>query len=133
MKQKTSFDRFIAYAKEWSLVDGLYQNFKIAKKYPETIFQRLQKLAKSVDFLEQKIVAIMILSYFANKKYVKRSIDLLLRLKTDHYYTKMDVAWAFQVISVNYKAEVISVFSSFELNPWIQTEALFSLILLICY
>lgn len=121
---KTSFDRFIPYAKEWSLVDSLCQNFKIAKKYPEIIFQRLETLAKSDDPYEQRIVAVMILSYFANEKYVKRSINLLLRLKIDHYYTKMAVAWAFQVIAVNYKAEVISVFSAFELNPWIQNKAI---------
>lgn len=119
-----AFDQFIPYAKEWSLVDSLCQNFKMAKTYPETIFQRLETLAKSDDPYEQRIVAVMILSHFVNEKYLERIIDLLLRLRIDHYYTKMAIAWAFQVIAVRYKEEVISVFSNSVLQPWIQNKAI---------
>ena len=36
----------------------------------------------------------------------------------------MAVTWSFQVIAVNYKAEVISVISALELNPWIQNKVI---------
>jgi 3-methyladenine DNA glycosylase AlkD len=118
------FHAFIPYAKEWSLVDSLCQNFKISKKHPEKVFQHLEKLSLSSDPFEQRIVAVMILCHFVNDIYVKRSIDLLLRLNVDHYYTKMAVAWAFQVIAVSYKADVISLFNSYQVDAWIQNKAI---------
>jgi len=84
----TYFHAFIPYAKEWSLVDSLCQNFKITKKHPEKVFQHLERLSLSSDPFEQRIVGVMILCHFVNDTYVKRSIDLLLRLNVDHYYRK---------------------------------------------
>ena len=120
----TFFHAFIPYAKEWSLVDSLCQNFKITKKHPEKVFQHLEKLSLSSHPFEQRIVAVMILCHFVEDAYVKRSIDLLLHLNVDHYYTKMAVAWAFQVFAVSYKHHVLDVFSQYVLNPWIQNKAI---------
>jgi 3-methyladenine DNA glycosylase AlkD len=120
----TYFKAFIPYAKEWSLVDSLCQNFKIAKKHPEKIFEVLETLSKSTDPFEQRIAAVMILCHFNDEIYVERSIRLLLRLHVDHYYTKMAVAWAFQVLTVSSSERVIAVFNTKTLSPWIQNKAI---------
>lgn len=120
----TYLNAFIPYAKEWSLVDSLCQNFKIAKKYPETMFDVLETLSKSHDPFDQRIAAVMILCHFVDETHLERSIDLLLRLNVDHYYTKMAVAWAFQVLAVSSSEHVISVFKTGTLNPWIQNKAI---------
>jgi hypothetical protein len=36
----------------------------------------------------------------------------------------MAVAWAFQVIAVSYKADVISLFNSYQVDAWIQNKAI---------
>ena len=118
------FKAFIPFAKEWSLVDSLCQNFKITKKYPEKMVEVLETLSKSTDPFEQRIAAVMILSYFTDEVYLEKSINLLLRLNVDHYYTKMAVAWAFQVLAVSSSKRVIAIFKSKTLNPWIQNKAI---------
>lgn len=120
----TYFKAFIPFAKEWSLVDSLCQNFKISKKHPVKMFEVLETLSQSTDPFEQRIAAVMILSHFKDEVYLERSIHLLLRLNVDHYYTKMAIAWAFQVLAVSSSEHVIAVFNSKTLNPWIQNKAI---------
>ena len=118
------FNDFIPYANEWSLVDGLCQNFKITSKYHELVFQRIETLAESQMPFENRIAIVMLLSHFVKDTYVHKSLAIIKQIKSDHYYVKMAVAWALQVYAVHYPNEVMHILASQILHPWVQNKAI---------
>lgn len=118
------FNAFIPHANEWSLVDGLCQNFKITSKHHDQVFTRIETLSSSQKPFENRIAIVMLLSHFVNDTYVHRSLTILKQINSDHYYVKMAIAWALQVYAVHYPNEVKQILASQLLNPWVQNKAI---------
>ena len=118
------FNDFLPYANEWSLVDGLCQNFNISRAYPDPVFTRIETLVSSEKPFEQRVAFVMLLSHFVNDTYVKKSLKLFLKLRSDHYYVNMAMAWAIQVYAVQYSNDIKDMLASYTLNPWVQNKAI---------
>lgn len=88
------FEDFIPHVDDWAVNDALCQNFKIAKKYPEEVFEMLMKHKDSNKDFEVRVVSVMLLSHYLVDDYIDRTLDVLNHLHTVDYYSRMGVAWA---------------------------------------
>jgi len=106
------FEEFMPYVDDWAVNDSLCQNFKIIRKYPEKFFKFLKKYVNSKKEFESRIVSVCLLSHYLNDEYIDKAIDILDKLNTDDYYSKMGVAWAIATIMAKYEDKCLKYMQS---------------------
>ena len=106
------FDKFIPYVNDWAINDSLCQSFKIARKYPDIVWNYLMNYKNSKKEFESRIVSVMLLSHFLNDEYIDKVINVLDNLNTDDYYSQMGVAWAIATIMGKYEDKCINYLKS---------------------
>lgn len=116
------FKDFIPYVNDWAVNDSLCQNFKIARKYQEKVFDFLMQYKHTKKEFESRIISVVLLSHYLNDEYIDRVITVLNELNTDDYYSQMGVAWAFATIAAKYPQKCINYLKSDNCNLNIQTR-----------
>lgn len=106
------FDKFVPYVDDWAVCDSLCQSFKIARKYPDIVWDYLMTYKNTKKEFESRIVAVMLLSHYLNDEYIDRVINVLDGLNTDDYYSQMGVAWAFATIMGKYENKCLEYLKS---------------------
>ena len=106
---KAPVEEILAYAKKfipkinnWSINDTFCNNFKIAKKEPEKVWDFLMSYKDSRDEFETRVVAVMLMSHFLTDAYIDRVLTVLGNLHTAGYYTTMGIAWAYATAWAKY-------------------------------
>lgn len=79
---------------DWSLCDGFCSNLKVAEKHRKEFLEFLLPYAKIDDEFKQRVVAVMLMTYYLTDDYIDMSLEVLDSLKNEKYYCKMAVAWA---------------------------------------
>jgi 3-methyladenine DNA glycosylase AlkD len=79
---------------DWSLCDGFCSNLKVVEKHREEFLEFLLPYAKIDDEFKQRVVAVMLMTYYLTDDYIDMSLEVLDSLKNEKYYCKMSVAWA---------------------------------------
>ena len=106
------FKKFMPYVDDWAVNDSLCQNFRIARKYQEIVWEFLMKYKKSQKEFESRIVAVILLSHYLNDEYIDRVIDVLDGLSTNDYYSQMGVAWAIATVMTKYPEKCLDYLKS---------------------
>lgn len=106
------FKKFIPQINDWAVNDSLCQNFRIARKYPEVVWEFLMKYKDSKKEFESRIVAVVLLSHYLNDEYIDRVIKVLDELNTDDYYSQMGVAWALATVMGKYPEKCLKYLKS---------------------
>mgnify|MGYP002623080896 CR=1 FL=1 len=106
------FKAFIPYVDDWGINDSLCQNFKIARKYLDIVWDFLMQYKNSTHEFESRIVSVTLLSHYLNDKYIDRVIEVLNSLNTNDYYSQMGVAWAFATIMGKYPEKCLDYLNS---------------------
>lgn len=106
------FKAFIPQVDDWAVNDSLCQNFRIARKYPEVVWEFLMKYKDSKKEFESRIVAVVLLSHYLNDEYIDRVIEVLDELNTDDYYSQMGIAWAFATVMGKYPEKCLKYLKS---------------------
>jgi 3-methyladenine DNA glycosylase AlkD len=122
------FDQALNTFKEWSTIDSLSQKFVIAKKYPSKVFKVLISYSKIDSEYIQRLVSVMLLSHFMNDDYIDQSIELIKTLNHHGYYTKMAIAWFYQVLYVKYKEKCLNILNNQKLDQFIFKKAISKMI-----
>lgn len=98
---KEDFDILLPYIEDhiekindWSLCDGFCSNLKIVAKHREQFLEFLLPYAKIDEEFKQRVVAVMLMTYYLDDAYVDQTLRILDSLKNERYYCKMAVAWA---------------------------------------
>lgn len=106
------FQNFIPYVDSWGISDSLCQNFKIARKYPEIVWNFMMQYQYSKKEFESRIVSVVLLSHYLNNVYINRVLKVLDKLNTDDYYARMGVAWAIATIMGKYPQKCLKYLQS---------------------
>jgi len=106
------FKDFIPYVDDWGINDSLCQNFKIARKYPDIVWNFLMQYKDSKKEFESRIVSVTLLSHYLNDEYIDRVIEVLNSLNTDDYYSQMGVAWAVATVMGKYPEKCLDYLKS---------------------
>lgn len=98
------FERFIPYVDDWAINDSLCQSFKIARKYPQIVWDYLMSHKTTDKEFESRIVSVMLLSHYLNDEYINEVVRVLDGLNAEKYYAQMGIAWAVATIMGKYPA-----------------------------
>jgi len=79
---------------DWSLCDGFCSNLKIVGKHRAEFLEFLSPYVKLDDEFKQRVIAVMLMTYYFTDEYIDVSLEILDSLKNEKYYCKMAVAWA---------------------------------------
>lgn len=115
---------FLLHIDNWSICDSFCTSLKIATREPDQIFEMLLDLLHSNttlsnSFIERqqeapiliitegkeftiRFVIVMWLIYYTNEKYVNTVIENLLKIKSNHYYVNMAIAWCYSMIYLEF-------------------------------
>lgn len=88
-------EKFIPRITNWSVNDSFCNSFKIAKKYPEKVWEFLMKYRDSREEYQVRMVAVMLLNHYLTEEYIDRVLEVLGTLSVEDYYASMAVAWAY--------------------------------------
>ena len=102
----------IPYVDSWGVCDSLCQNFKIARKYPDVVWDFLMSYKNSQKEFESRVISVMLLSHYLNDSYIDKVITVLDRLNTDDYYSQMGVAWAVATVMGKYPEKCLNYLKS---------------------
>ena len=106
------FKNFIPFVNDWVINDSLCQNFKIARKFPEKVWNFLMTYRHTSKEFESRIVSVMLLSHYITDDYIDSVIAVLDSLNTQTYYSRMGVAWGLATIMGKYPSKCIKYLSS---------------------
>ena len=117
-------DRFLPNIGDWSVSDSFCQNFSIARKYPEQVFQWLMGYAKKEEEFSQRVVAVLLMSHFLVPDYIDRVLAVMDTLQYDGYYTRMGVAWCVATAYAKFPKETAKYLEKNKLQDWTYNKAI---------
>ena len=115
---------FISLVDNWSVSDSLCQNMKFARVYQKEVFEFLKTMKDSDNEWEVRIVAVTLLSHFLNDEYIDEVIEILDKLKTNTYMSRMGVAWAVATAMAKYEEKTLAYLERSSLDDWTYNKAL---------
>ncbi len=118
------FCEFVPKVHDWAVSDALCQTFRIARRYPQEVYDTLMRFRDSKREFEVRIVAVTLLSHFLNDDYIKRVFEVLDGLYIKEYYAKMGVAWAVATIMAKYPVECMEYLHTNRLDDWTYRKAI---------
>lgn len=117
-------DRFLPKIADWSVNDSFCQNFTIARKYPERVFDWLLGYAKKEEEFLQRVVAVLLMSHFLTPAYIDRVLAVMDTLQFDGYYTRMGVAWCVATAYAKFPKETAAYLADNRLHDWTYNKAI---------
>ena len=117
-------DRFVPKIKDWSVNDSFCQNFTVARKYRERVYDWLMGYAKKEEEFSQRVVAVLLMSHFLVPEYIDRVLAVMDTLQYDGYYTKMGVAWCVATAYAKFPKETAAYLAENQLRDWTYNKAL---------
>ena len=106
------FERFVPYVDDWAINDSLCQSFKIARIYPQIVWDYLMQYENTDKEFESRIVSVMLLSHYLNDEYITKVFMVLDKLNADEYYAQMGIAWAIATIMGKYPDDCLKYLQS---------------------
>ncbi|MBQ3027675.1 MAG: DNA alkylation repair protein [Lachnospiraceae bacterium] len=117
-------DRFVPKIKDWSVNDSFCQNFTVARKYRERVYDWLMGYAKKEEEFSQRVVAVLLMSHFLVPEYIDRVLAVMDTLQYDGYYTKMGVAWCVATAYAKFPKETAAYLAENQLRDWTYNKAI---------
>ncbi len=117
-------DKFVPTIRDWSVNDSFCQNFSIARKYPERVFDWLLGYAKKEEEFPQRVVAVLLMSHFLVPEYIERVLAVMDTLQCDGYYTRMGVAWCIATAYAKFPKETGVYLGNNRLRDWTYNKAI---------
>jgi len=100
------------------------QNFSIAKKYPERVFDWVMGYAKKEEEFSQRVAAVLLMSHFLVPEYIGRVLAVMDTLQYDGYYTRMGVAWCVATAYAKFPKETAVYLADNKLQDWTYNKAI---------
>ncbi len=116
-------DAFVPKINDWAVNDGFCQNFKIAEKHREKVWEWLAPYAAECSEFSQRMTAVMLLSHFLVEEYLDRVLQRMNDLQYDGYYTKMAVAWCVATAYAKFPERTLLFMRDNRLDDWTFNKA----------
>jgi len=117
-------DRFLPKIKDWSVNDSFCQNFTVARKHPERVYEWLMGYAKKEEEFPQRVVAVLLMSHFLVPEYIDKVLEVMDTLQYDGYYTRMGVAWCVATAYAKFPKETSVYLEDNKLKDWTYNKAI---------
>ena len=87
-------EAFLPKIDNWSVCDSFCSGLKIARRYPDQVWNFLQPFLSDWREYYLRFGVVMLLFYYIDETHLDAMLALLDAAQSDGYYAKMAVAWA---------------------------------------
>lgn len=117
-------EKFVPKINNWAVCDMFCAGLKITKKYPEEMWDFIQKYLKSDKEFEIRFAVVMILDFYIQEKYLKEIFKIWDAISSEAYYVQMAVAWAISICLIKFYDQTISYLKIAKLDKFTYNKAL---------
>jgi len=117
-------DKFVPKITNWGVCDTFCAGLKQTKKYPEKMYDFLQKYLCSDAEFEIRFGVVMLLDYYITDEYLERIFAAAQAITHDGYYVKMAVAWLISMCFVKFYEETKEFMQKCTLDDFTYNKAL---------
>ena len=114
---------FLPYVENWAVCDSLCACIKRFFKNKDTSLDFVLSLTKEIKPYYVRVGLVCLLDYYVEEKYIDILLDVCKRVKSDHFYVKMALAWLISVMLVKYYDHTITLFNGC-LDAWVHNKAI---------
>lgn len=116
---------FVPYIKNWSVNDTFCQTFKLARRYPEEVWEALiaPGLVSHEEY-EQRVAAVLMMSHYLQPDWISRVLSALTNMPHEGYYADMGIAWAVATAYAKFPKETRVLIEEETLAPEIHNKAI---------
>lgn len=104
-KRAELLKEFIPLIDNWAVCDSVCASLKFTDKNKEFMWNFIQKYLASNKEYELRFAIVMILDYFIDNEYLKKSINAIKAISSKDYYVQMAAAWTVAEIFIKHPEE----------------------------
>ncbi|MFK4786177.1 DNA alkylation repair protein [Fusobacterium sp. MFO224] len=110
----------------WAICDSAISNLKIIKGNREKYFQLITGYIDSHNPWEIRVMLVSLLGYYIDDDYIHELIKICKKVKNDHYYVKMALAWLISIMFIKKREETLKFLQDERdnLDIWTYNKAL---------
>lgn len=115
---------FLPLIDNWSVCDSFCSTLKIAREYPEEVWDFLLPYFQSEKEFYVRFAVVMSLDYYINPEYIDKLFPLYDSIRHPAYYVKMAVAWAVSMCYVRFPQKTESYLAACALDDFTYNRAI---------
>lgn len=117
-------ETFVPKIDNWAVCDIFCGDLKITKKYPDEMWNFLQKYLTSTKTFEIRFGLVMIINYYITEKYLNKIFKILDNIKSQEYYVQMAIAWAISICCIKFYEETICYLEKCKIDTFTYNKAI---------
>ena len=114
-------DEFLKYIDNWAVCDTMCANLKQFKKIN---INKVNKYLKSKNPWIVRVGIVLLLNYYIEEKNLSFIFDTCNKLKIDHYYVNMAIAWLISICYIKCPESTLKYLKKNNLNTFTQNKAI---------
>lgn len=115
---------FVPKIDNWSTCDSFCTGLKLAKIYPEEIWDFIQPYFSAGEEYQIRFAVVMLLDHYVEERYRDAALRILENIHYDAYYVRMAVAWAISIFYIRFPGEVLAFLKNTSLDDLTYNKAL---------
>lgn len=122
---KKYFEKFLTKIDNWAICDGFCNSLKIISQNKESYFAYiLELLKKEEEPFTVRVGLIILLSFYLEKPYLKKILENVDKIKSDHYYVNMAMAWLLAEMYIKFPKEIEEYFKNSHVNSFTMNKTI---------
>lgn len=110
----------------WAICDSAISNLKIIKKNRKEYFKLITGYMDSHNPWKVRVLLVSLLNYYIDHEYIYELIEICKKVKNEHYYVKMALAWLISIMFIKKREETLKFLQEekYNLDTWTYNKAL---------
>lgn len=113
---------FLSYIDNWATCDSLKP--KILKKDPNKLLEQINNWIKSTDTYKIRFGVNLLMSFYLDKNFNKKQLDMIANIKSQEYYVNMMRAWYFATAIFKQTQATLPYIENKVLDIWTHNKTL---------
>ena len=117
--------QFLPHISNWAVCDMIGMDMKCARKYPAEFWTFIEPLWQCEHEFTLRFPIVLSLSQFLNDAYIERVLAHLLGVRSEAYYVRMALAWAYSCCFIEFADETLPLFERGDIaDAWVHNKAI---------
>ena len=118
------FDSFLLKIDNWAICDGFCNSLKIVQKNKAYFWKKIQKLLKSKETFMTRVGLILLLSFYVEKEYILKILQMVKTINSHEYYVNMGLSWLLAECFIKFPTETLQLLQEKSLPSFVQNKTI---------
>ena len=115
---------FLPFIDNWAICDSVSASIKKLSKNKDELLTYIKKWLSSDKPYTLRFAIVTLMNYYINDEYLSIANELVLSVKSEHYYVNMAIAWYLSVALVKYYDDTVKIIEKKTLPKFIQNKTI---------